>query len=139
MTDLALGQQKTFLERFYQGDIALWKMYWLFGLAMSIPILTLEAVLVGTMEIKMETATSLDQLMPYITMLNIFMAVLLCWYILLFIGTWRSAQKYRDAHSRDKWYQSPWGGITQGVLIIGALRFAGNLATYIKGLSAVYS
>tara|TARA_B100000579_G_C22411746_1_gene656651 strand:+ start:130 stop:468 length:339 start_codon:yes stop_codon:yes gene_type:complete len=85
---------KKLLYKFWQGEITLWKSYWLFGEILNAIFL----FLLLNLEIYMFKNTSLFNNVLFFDFRNLTILskiIIIIWTLFITVGVWRSAEKYK--------------------------------------------
>ena len=84
---------KKLVEKFLNGDVALWKSYWLVGELLN----ALMILIIFNIEVNFFDNKIISDFLPFFNFkdINFFnKVILILWTLLITIGIWRSAEKY---------------------------------------------
>ena len=84
---------KKLIHNFWNGEITLWKSYWIAGELLNVLLI----LLIFNLEIKLFHNTVIKNLLPFLNFNNFHFlskSILIIWTIFITIGIWRSAEKY---------------------------------------------
>ena len=82
------------VKKFWNGQITLWKSYWLVGELLNALII----LIVFNIEIRIFNNNLIGNLLPFLSFNNFnFLSklILIFWTIFITVGIWRSAEKYK--------------------------------------------
>ena len=85
---------KKLIHNFWNGEITLWKSYWIAGELLN----ALLILLIYNLEIKFFHNTAIKNLLPFLNFNNFHFSsksIILIWTIFISVGIWRSAEKYK--------------------------------------------
>ena len=82
------------VKKFWNGEIVLWKSYWLVGEILNAIVI----LIIFNIEIRIFKNDLLGNLLPFLSFNNfnfINKLILIFWTLFITIGIWRSAEKYK--------------------------------------------
>ena len=85
---------KKLIHSFWNGEITLWKSYWIAGELLN----ALLILLIFNLEIKFFHNTVTKNLLPFLNFNNFHFlskSILVIWTIFITVGIWKSAEKYK--------------------------------------------
>ena len=85
---------KKLINKFWNGEITLWKSYWIVGELLN----ALLILLIFNIEIKFFRNTVVRNFLPFLNFNNFHFlnkSILIVWTIFITVGIWRSAEKYK--------------------------------------------
>ena len=85
---------KKLLHSFWNGEITLWKSYWIVGELLN----ALLIFLIFNFEIKFINNTIIKNSLPFLKFNNFHFlskSILIIWTVFITVGIWRSAEKYK--------------------------------------------
>ena len=87
---------KKLINKFWNGEITLWKSYWIVGELLN----ALLFLLIFNIEIKFFHNTVVRNFLPFLNINNFHFlskSILMMWTIFITVGIWRSAEKYKGS------------------------------------------
>ena len=84
---------KNLIIKFWNGQITLWKSYWLVGELLNALII----LIIFNIEIRIFSNNLIGNLLPFLNFNNFnFLSklILICWTLFITVGIWRSAENY---------------------------------------------
>ena len=87
---------KKLIHSFWNGEITLWKSYWIVGELLN----ALLILLIFNLEIKFFHNTVIKNLLPFLNFNDFHFlskSILLIWTLFITVGIWRSAEKYKGS------------------------------------------
>ena len=85
---------KILIHNFWNGEITLWKSYWIVGELLN----ALLILLIFNLEIKFFHNTVINNFLPFFNFYDFHFlskSILVIWTIFITVGIWRSAEKYK--------------------------------------------
>ena len=82
------------IHNFWNGEITLWKSYWIVGELLN----ALLILLIFKIEISIFNNKFTNNLLPFLSFNNLHFfskAIIILWAIFITVGIWRSAEKYK--------------------------------------------
>jgi len=87
---------KKIVEKFLNGDVTLWKSYWLIGELLNAFVI----LIIFNIEVRFFNNKFISDFLPFFNFKDISFinkTVLTLWTLLITIGIWRSAEKYNGS------------------------------------------
>jgi hypothetical protein len=114
-----------FILRLWRGDVPLWKTYWIYGSVVGAILgVSIRLLLYRYYYYYLEDLSTFDR---YAISYLLF-AVIILYSLLIFVGVWRSANKYRKSYPQKRGYAA----LAQTAVVFGAL---GTVGSFVRGFT----